>query len=192
MLTTILLSALLMLGGLRGKSVHSDKHFLSSNDGRHTARQPPHKLTENEIRRSLALESFNIHVAPTTSKFSLPTIIRLYPPTAKPLHMHANMPMRFGRGNDPSDDKAPHSTPNMPQRFGRAMEASRICAKCPDVREAPNAFLPQRFGRNIPHMSLRRTLSNRQLLGIGLHWDEDFEFAASSEEVEMEEKTFNK
>ncbi|KAM7384044.1 hypothetical protein PAMA_011408 [Pampus argenteus] len=175
MLTTILLLALLMLGGLGGatvsdiqvfgKSIHSDRTLLSSNDGRHTVRKQPHQQTKSEYRRSLDLESFNMHVSPTTSKISLPTIIKLYPPTDKPLHMHANMPMRFGRESDPSDDKSPNAPPNMPQRFGRSWEVIRMCAECPDAREAPCPALLQRFGRS-PYWCLLRTLYNAQLL----HW----------------------
>uniref|UniRef100_A0A3Q3IJ60 Uncharacterized protein n=1 Tax=Monopterus albus TaxID=43700 RepID=A0A3Q3IJ60_MONAL len=184
-------SALLMLGGLRGatasdlqvygKSIHSDKSLLSSDGGKHTVRKPLHKPTQKEIRRSLDLESFNIHVTPTTRKTNLPTIIRLYPPTAIPLHLHANMPLRFGRGSDPGDDRAPNSTPNLPQRFGRSWEFSQRCTKCPHVRDAINPVLPQRFGRNIAYWSLLRTLANQQLLNIGLRWAED-------SEEEMEEK----
>uniref|UniRef100_A0A4W6EJF9 Uncharacterized protein n=1 Tax=Lates calcarifer TaxID=8187 RepID=A0A4W6EJF9_LATCA len=124
----------------------------------------------SENRRSLDLESFNMHVTPTASKISLPSIIRLYPPTAKPLHMHANMPMRFGRESHPGDDKV-----------------IRMCAECPDVHEARNPELPQRFGRNSLYWRLLRTLANEQL-----HWTEDFDFTTSSEEVEMEEKSFKR
>ncbi|XP_023286754.1 uncharacterized protein LOC111673268 [Seriola lalandi dorsalis] len=200
MSTTMFLSALLMLGGLGGatasdlqvygKLIHSDKTLLSSEDGRHTVRKQPHQQTNSEIRRSLDLESFNMHVTPTTSKISLPSIIKLYPPTAKPVHMHANMPMRFGRESDPGDDRAPNSNPNMPQRFGRSWEVIRMCAECPDIREAPNPALPERLGRNSPFWILLRTLASEQLFNTGLHWAEDFDFTTSSEEVEMEEKTF--
>ncbi|XP_042291597.1 pro-FMRFamide-related neuropeptide VF [Thunnus maccoyii] len=198
MLMTILLSVLLMLGGLGGaavsdpqfygKSIHSDKTLLSSDDGRHTVRKQPNQQTKNEIHRSLDLKSFNVHVSPTTSKVNLPTIIKLYPPTAKPPHLHPNMPMRFGRESDPVDDRLPNSTPNMPQRFGRSWEVIRMCADCPDAREALSPVLPQRFGRNSPYWSLRRTLANAQLLKTGLHWAEDFDFTTSSEEVKMQEE----
>ncbi|GLD57876.1 uncharacterized protein AKAME5_001004300 [Lates japonicus] len=174
MLTTVFLSALLMLGGVRGaaasdlqvygQSIHSDKTLVSREDGRHTVRRQTHQQT-NENRRSLDLESFNMHVTPTAGKISLPSIIRLYPPTAKPLHMHANMPMRFGRESHPGDDKVPNSTPNMPQRFGRSWEVIRMCAECPYVHEARNPELPQRFGRNSLYWRLLRTLANEQL-----HW----------------------
>ncbi|XP_049458384.1 pro-FMRFamide-related neuropeptide VF [Epinephelus fuscoguttatus] len=197
MLTTVFLSALLMLGGLggvaafnrqvHGKSIHSDKTLPGSNDGTHTVRTQPYQQTKNEISRSLDLESFSVHVTPTTSKISLPSIIRLFPPTAKPFQLHANMPMRFGRESVPGDDSAPNSTPNMPQRFGRSWE---MCAKCLNVREAQNPILPQRLGRRSPYWSLFRTLDNTWLLNTGLHWAEDFDFTTSSEEVEMQEKSF--
>ncbi|XP_051246007.1 pro-FMRFamide-related neuropeptide VF [Dicentrarchus labrax] len=199
MLTTVFLSTLLMLGGLGGaavsdlqvygKSIHSDKTLLSSDDGRHTVRKQPHQQAKGEIRRSLDLESFNIHVSPTTSKISLPTIIRLYPPTAKPLHLHANMPMRFGRDSNPGDDRSPNSTPNMPQRFGRSWEVFQMCAECPGVQEPPKS--PQGLRRTSLYWSLLRTLANAELLNTGLHWAEDIDFTTSSEEMQMQEKTFN-
>lgn len=125
---------------------------------------------KSEIRRSLDLESFNVHVTPTSSKLNLPTIIRLYPPTATPLHMHANMPMRFGRDSNPGEDRSPNSNPNMPQRFGRSWEVIQMCAECPGVQEAPNPVQPQRFGRKRLYWSLLRTLANAHLLNSGLHW----------------------
>lgn len=126
--------------------------------------------TKNKIHRSLDLESFNIHVAPTTSKFSLPTIVRFYPPTVKPLHQHANMPLRFGRQSHPSDERTPNSSPNLPQRFGRSWVAIRVCAECPSIRRAPNQVLSQRFERNSPYWKLLRTVAIEQLLNTGLHW----------------------
>ncbi|XP_053190526.1 pro-FMRFamide-related neuropeptide VF [Scomber japonicus] len=198
MLTAILLSVLLMLGRLGGavvsdpqvygKSIHSDKTLPSSNDGRHTVRKQPHQQTRSELRRSLDPNSFNIQVNPTTSRISLPTIIKLYQPTPKPLHLHANMPMRFGRDSDPADDRSPNSTPNLPQRFGRSWEVIHMCADCPDVQEASRPVLSQRFGRNSLYLSLLRTLANTQSLKPGLLWEEDFDFTSSSEEVEMQEK----
>ncbi|MEQ2163421.1 hypothetical protein GOODEAATRI_029956 [Goodea atripinnis] len=112
------------------------------------------------------MENFELHVTPATSKMSLPTIIRLYPPTAKPLHMHANMPLRFGR--DSNDERVPNSSPNMPQRFGRSWEV--MCGECREVRDAPSPLLPQRFGRNVPYWSLLRTLASEHMLDTGLHW----------------------
>ncbi|XP_060949313.1 pro-FMRFamide-related neuropeptide VF [Limanda limanda] len=194
MLTTVFLSALLMLGCLGGaaasdlyrKSIHSDKTMLGGEDGRHTVRRQPHQQTKNEIRKSLDPESFHMRVTPTTSKISRPTIIKLYPPTAQPGHMHANMPMRFGRQIDPEEDKAPNY-PNMPQRFGRSL--GRTCTKCPPSYLAPNPELPQRFGRRSLYWSLLQTLATEQLHKTGLHWDEDF---TSSSEVEMEENSMFK
>ncbi|XP_053303427.1 pro-FMRFamide-related neuropeptide VF [Pleuronectes platessa] len=194
MLTTVFLSALLMLGFVGGaaasdlyrKSIHSDKTLLGGEDGRQTVRRLPHQQTKSEIRKSLDLESFHMRVTPTTSKISLPTIIKLYPPTVKPGHMHANMPMRFGRQIDPDEDKAPNS-PNMPQRFGRSR--GRMCTKCPPVHLAPNPGLPQRFGRRSLYWSLLQTMATEHLLKTGLHWAEDF---TSSSEVEMEENSMFK
>uniref|UniRef100_A0A3Q0QYX8 Pro-FMRFamide-related neuropeptide VF n=1 Tax=Amphilophus citrinellus TaxID=61819 RepID=A0A3Q0QYX8_AMPCI len=195
MLVTVILSALLLrgLGGsdlqVFGKAVHSGKTLLSSSDGTHSARKQPHQEAKSKIHRSLDLESFNVHVAPTTSKFSHPTIVRFYPPTVKPLHLHANMPLRFGRESDPDDERTPNSSPNLPQRFGRSREVTRVCAECPSVRRAPNQVLPQRFGRNSPYWRLLRTVASQQLLNTGLHWAEDFDLTTSSEEeVELEEK----
>ncbi|XP_076611324.1 pro-FMRFamide-related neuropeptide VF [Chaetodon auriga] len=194
MFTTLVLSTLLMLGGLGGaaasdlqvygKSIHSD-NTLSGDDGRHTERKQPHQQTKSEIRRSLDLGSFNVHVTPTTSKISHPSVIKLIPPTALPLHLHANMPMRFGRESNPADDRSPNSSPNMPQRFGRSWEMIQMCAECPDVREA--AMPPLRLGRNSLYRSLLKTLVNAQLLNTGLHWAEDFDFTTISEELEMQE-----
>ncbi|KAF0024686.1 hypothetical protein F2P81_023488 [Scophthalmus maximus] len=106
----------------------------------------PH-WTKSESHRSLDLGSLNMHVTPAISKISLPTIIKLYAPTAKPIHMHVNMPMRFGREKDPDDDKAPNS-PNMPQRFGRSRAVNRLCAAgCPellvmgDIKKGKKAFV---------------------------------------------------
>ncbi|XP_068432209.1 pro-FMRFamide-related neuropeptide VF [Clinocottus analis] len=194
MLTTVFLSTLLMLGGLGGAAA-SDSHVygksinLSSNDGEHTMKRQPHQQTKSEIHRSLDFESFNILVTPRTNKISLPHIIKLYPPTTQPLHLRANMPLRFGRESVPVDDSEPNSTPNMPQRFGRFSEEIRRDADGPKVREAPKT-LPQRFGRSNPYRSLLRTLLNAKLLNTGLHWAEYYDSTTSSGEVEIQEKSF--
>ncbi|XP_040044803.2 pro-FMRFamide-related neuropeptide VF [Gasterosteus aculeatus] len=197
MSTTTFLSALLMLGGLGGeaasdsqvyrKSMNSDRTLLSSNGGGHTVRKQPHQQTTSEIRRSVDLESFRILSTPRTYKISLPNVIKLYPPTATPIHLHANMPMRFGRESDPADDTS--STHNMPQRFGRSWGGIQRCAEGPKIREAPGPVLPQRFGRSSPYRSLLRTLVNKKLFNTGLYWDEDFDFTASSDEVETDDKS---
>ncbi|XP_059206478.1 pro-FMRFamide-related neuropeptide VF [Centropristis striata] len=198
MLTTVFLSGLLMLGGLggaavsdsqvNGRSIHNDKTFLASDAGRHTVRKQPHQQTKSEIRRSLDLESFNIHVAPTTSRISLPTIIKLYPPTVKPPHLHVNMPLRFGRESIPDDDQTPNSNPNMPQRFGRSWELICMCSECPDIQEVQNPVLPHRFGRKSPFCSLLRILANAQLLNTGLHWAENVDITTGSEDGEIQER----
>lgn len=88
--------------------------------------------------RSLDPESLKVHLTPTSrSKFSFPSIIKLYPPTSPPLNMHHNMPMRFGRNSDYVDDEGTqNSSPNMPQRSGRAWEMFEMCAECHGVEEA--------------------------------------------------------
>lgn len=96
---------------------------------------------KNTLHRSLDLESFNIGVTPTASKINLPTIIRLYPPTAKPRHLHANMPLRFGRDNS-LDNRNHPSNPNMPLRFGRDSDFPH------DHSSSNNHNMPQRFGRS--------------------------------------------
>ncbi|KAK7898534.1 hypothetical protein WMY93_019387 [Mugilogobius chulae] len=64
------------------------------------------------------------------------TIIRLYPPTAKPLHLHANMPLRFGRRANSHDNP---NNPNMPLRFGRDSDSAH--------NQPSNPNMPLRFGR---------------------------------------------
>ncbi|XP_029023164.1 pro-FMRFamide-related neuropeptide VF [Betta splendens] len=195
LLTTVFLSALLMLEGAAAadlqvyrKSVRGDKSLPSGDDGRHPVRKQPQQQAKSGIRRSLDLESFNVHVTPTAGRINLPTLLRLYPPTAKPLHLHANMPMRFGRWSDAGDDRAPGSNPNMPQRFGRSWELTPPCPGCQRAREAPSPVLPQRFGRTLPYWGLLRTLASEQLLNTDLHWAEGFDFPTSSEEQDVEEE----
>ncbi|XP_038156187.1 pro-FMRFamide-related neuropeptide VF [Cyprinodon tularosa] len=200
MLAAAILSVLLTLGGLGGaaasdlhifgKSFYNDGTLRSSSDDRYTVRKQQSQQMASGIRRSLDLESFKLHMTPATSRMSLPTIIKLYPPTAKPLHMHANMPLRFGR--DSNDERVPNSSPNMPQRFGRSWELIQMCGECREVRDSPSPVLPQRFGRNVPYWSLLRTLASDDLVDTGLHWTQDFDFKTSSseEDVETEEKAF--
>ncbi|KAM8766954.1 pro-FMRFamide-related neuropeptide VF isoform 1-T1 [Acanthopagrus schlegelii] len=169
MLTAVFLSALLMLwvsGGaeasdlrVSGKSIHTDKS-LSDSDGRHSVRKQLHLYqAKSDIGRSLDPESLKVQLTPTSrSKFSLPSIIKLYPPTSPPLNMHHNMPMRFGRNSDYDDEEGvPESSPNMPQRFGRAWEVFEMCAECPGVEEALQP-LPRPWRRSL-YWSLLRTLA---------------------------------
>ena len=65
-------------------------------------------------------------VSPAKGRSSPPTVVRLYQPAAKPVHLNAKLPLRFGRRSEPVD-RTLKSTPNLPQRFGRA------CAGCPYV-----------------------------------------------------------
>ncbi|KAL3044049.1 hypothetical protein OYC64_003809 [Pagothenia borchgrevinki] len=200
MLTVALL---LMLGAsdlqVHGTFINRDKTLQSSDYGRHSVRKQ--QQTKSDIRKSLDLESYKVHVNPTTSRISGPTIIKLHPPTAKPLYLHANIPMRFGRENLPGDDIT-----QLPQRFGRSWD---LCAECREVRETqlPQRFgrswdlcaecredreaqLPQRFGRRSPFWSLLRTMTKAQILNAGLQWAAVFDFTTSSEELEMQGNTF--
>ncbi|CAN9503845.1 unnamed protein product [Ophioblennius macclurei] len=198
---TLVVSVVLVLGGLGGaatsdfemleKFLHRDESLLSDAGSRHTVRKQPHQQMKTESRKSLGIDHYKILVSPTASRFSLPSIIKLYPPTAEPLHMHANMPLRFGRDGSTGDEDKPNLTPNLPQRFGRSREVLRVCEKCRRVRQVTNPVLPQRFGRNIPNWSLLRALASEQLSTTGLHWAEDFDFSSSSEEnMEMQEKIY--
>uniref|UniRef100_A0A3B3ZSU6 Uncharacterized protein n=1 Tax=Periophthalmus magnuspinnatus TaxID=409849 RepID=A0A3B3ZSU6_9GOBI len=136
MSTVLGLCVLLILGSLGGaaasqvqiygKSVYGG--LRSGYVGRQTARG------KNTIHRSLDLEAFNLHVTPTASKISLPTIIRLYPPTAKPLHLHANMP-DFAHNHHVIPNMPLRNTPTMPQRFGRAGKMFHVCPPCSDGEE---------------------------------------------------------
>lgn len=77
------------------------------------------------------MEDFALSVAPTSSRVDSPTILRLYPLSAKPAQPHANMPLRFGR-DSVNMQRTPKSTINLPQRFGRHSDN-------------PSATLPQMF-----------------------------------------------
>lgn len=117
--------------------------------------------TKSSSRRSLGLDTLRMQVAPTASRSSLPTIVRLYPPTDKPLHVHANMPLRFGRGSVAGEDQ----TPNLPQRFGRSWKVLQLCTECLRLRR-----LPEQQHRLVQDWSLLRTLANDQVASTGLHW----------------------
>ncbi|KAL3044051.1 hypothetical protein OYC64_003809 [Pagothenia borchgrevinki] len=160
MLTVALL---LMLGAsdlqVHGTFINRDKTLQSSDYGRHSVRKQ--QQTKSDIRKSLDLESYKVHVNPTTSRISGPTIIKLHPPTAKPLYLHANIPMRFGRENLPGDDIT-----QLPQRFGRSWD---LCAECREVRETQ---LPQRFGRSWDLCAECREVRETQLpQRFGRSWD---------------------
>uniref|UniRef100_A0A4W5RIH5 Uncharacterized protein n=1 Tax=Hucho hucho TaxID=62062 RepID=A0A4W5RIH5_9TELE len=109
--------------------------------------------TNNEILRSLEVDDLKINVVPTSEKVSsAPTMVRLYPLPVKPLHLHANLPLRFGRNSQLDDTHSPKSTLNLPQRFGRAQGSGATfmtsCTECPRIGTVPSATLPPRFGRN--------------------------------------------
>ncbi|KAK7139191.1 hypothetical protein R3I93_016352 [Phoxinus phoxinus] len=113
---------------------------LDSDPNRFTWGQFPENA--QEIPRSLNIEDFALDEAPTSGRVSSPTILRLHPIMAKPAHMHANLPLRFGRDAQVgTGDRAPKSTINLPQRFGRS------CTMCARAGSAPSATFPQKFGR---------------------------------------------
>lgn len=109
--------------------------------------------TSNEIPRSIEVDDFKINVVPTSGKVILaPTMVRLYPPPVKTSHLHANLPLRFGRDSLSDDTHSPKTTLNLPQRFGRAQGSGATfmtsCIECPRIGTVPSATLPPRFGRN--------------------------------------------
>uniref|UniRef100_A0A3Q2YIX3 Uncharacterized protein n=1 Tax=Hippocampus comes TaxID=109280 RepID=A0A3Q2YIX3_HIPCM len=171
MVTGILLSLLLMLGGfdtetasipkVSRKSSCCGKNPQRCNQRWHTGRMQTHNQKKSEALRSLDLEHFKIDVVPTTSETSLPAAVGPHPPDAKPLHLLKNMPQRFGRQSVPDDAK---STPNKPQRFGRSWEVIPKCAKC--VGEILNPEACQRWTRNNLCWRLLRTLSRENLKAI--------------------------
>ncbi|KAM3596976.1 uncharacterized protein V6R79_023791 [Siganus canaliculatus] len=174
MLSMLFLSSILILSVgavavssslVNGKSVQGAT-ALSSDGGNYTVGK--HQPAKRDIRRSLDVESFRKPEISTMSKISLPIMIKLHPPTARPFRLHANMPMRFGRGDFLDDDKAPETTPNMPQRFGRSGEETQQCADCSSFQETSK--LPQRLGRQSLYWSLLGTLANAQILKTSLHW----------------------
>ncbi|XP_077364346.1 pro-FMRFamide-related neuropeptide VF isoform X2 [Festucalex cinctus] len=128
--------------------------------------------TKSELLRSLDLLHLKTNTALTTSKMSLPAIVKLHPPDEKRLHLLTNMPQRFGRESVSDDLK---STPNKPQRFGRSWEAIPKCAEC--IGEIQNLEARQRKRRNIPCWRLHPTLARAKLWKMDLHWFEEFNFS---------------
>ncbi|XP_043073923.1 pro-FMRFamide-related neuropeptide VF isoform X2 [Puntigrus tetrazona] len=94
-----------------------------------------------DIPRSLDIEDFTLNVAPTSARVSSPTILRLQPIITKPSHLHANLPLRFGRDLQMTPRERAKSNINLPQRFGRS------CTMCARSATGLSATLPQRFGR---------------------------------------------
>ncbi|CAB1320599.1 unnamed protein product [Coregonus sp. 'balchen'] len=150
MFTLVILGCL----GIQGlMASDSGAYRMSMTNDRHTTRQRQHPQANNEILQSLEVDDFKINIVPTSGKVSsAPTMVRLYPPPVKPLHFHANLPLRFGRNSQPDDTHSPKSTLNLPQRFGRAQGSGATfitsCIECPQIGTVPSATLPPRFGRN--------------------------------------------
>uniref|UniRef100_A0AAY4BF93 Uncharacterized protein n=1 Tax=Denticeps clupeoides TaxID=299321 RepID=A0AAY4BF93_9TELE len=96
-----------------------------------------------ETPRSLEVLDLPLPVIQFSSRLSAPSLLKLYPAAGKPSHMHANLPLRFGRSDQWERGPRTKSSLNLPQRFGR----SYICSDCPRAGTPPSATLPQRFGR---------------------------------------------
>ncbi|XP_076863928.1 pro-FMRFamide-related neuropeptide VF [Brachyhypopomus gauderio] len=119
---------------------------LAVNDPDITSRVYPEN--NQDTPRSLEMEDFTFSVVPTSGRVNSPTILRLHPISAKPSHLHANLPLRFGR--EAYVERTPKSSINLPQRFGRSQVAEsfeQVCTECRRAQVPPSATLPQRFGR---------------------------------------------
>ncbi|XP_075900235.1 pro-FMRFamide-related neuropeptide VF isoform X2 [Nelusetta ayraudi] len=90
--------------------------------------------------RSLDPDSLRMPQATITAgRSSLPTIVRLFSPTDGPAHAHANMPLRFGRGDAGDAGGDEQHSPNLPQRFGRSRRRRlllRLCRGCVRLKGA--------------------------------------------------------
>ncbi|KAL2080435.1 hypothetical protein ACEWY4_024228 [Coilia grayii] len=110
----------------------------------HKTQYMPYHVVE---RRSFNIGDFPLTVLPTSARVSSPIVLKLHPPAGKPSHLHANLPLRFGRRRE-AEPTREQQTPsksflNLPQRFGREQE----CSRCTRSGTPPSATLPQRFGR---------------------------------------------
>ncbi|XP_063041421.1 pro-FMRFamide-related neuropeptide VF [Engraulis encrasicolus] len=123
----------------------------ASEEGDHIGQRTQY-MTDRH-RRSFNIEDFPLTVVPTSARVSSPLVLRLHPPVAKPSHLNANLPLRFGRSSETTESeqiKEQHQTSskssflNLPQRFGRQQED---CSRCARSGAPPSATLPQRFGR---------------------------------------------
>ncbi|KAG9280049.1 pro-FMRFamide-related neuropeptide VF [Astyanax mexicanus] len=120
-------------------------------DDSESNRIPTAIFSENnqDVPRSLEMEELSFNVVPTSGRASSPTILRLHPISAKPSHLHANLPLRFGR--EVFIQRTPKSAINLPQRFGRSQDpdpsSGQLCTECRRAESPPSATLPQRFGR---------------------------------------------
>ncbi|KAJ7991568.1 hypothetical protein DPEC_G00285220 [Dallia pectoralis] len=152
MFTLVILGCLGVQAVIHTDSVEYGMALTNKNDG-YISRQRQYPKTSLELPRSLEMDDLKINVVPTSSKvLSAPTMVRLYLPPVKPSHIHATLPLRFGRDFQLDDTHSPKSTLNLPQRFGRSRGSGApipaSCSECPRLGTAPSATLPQRFGRN--------------------------------------------
>ncbi|XP_036371946.1 pro-FMRFamide-related neuropeptide VF [Megalops cyprinoides] len=129
------------------------EYALSSADTRHAEEQRLYPQASHENLRSLEMDDFTLKEAPTTTKVSSPTILKLYPSAGRPTLLHANLPLRFGRASSWGAVRMPKSALNLPQRFGRSQVLDapvplpcHQCTRSGGVA-SPSATLPQRFGR---------------------------------------------
>ncbi|KAM9776899.1 pro-FMRFamide-related neuropeptide VF isoform 1-T1 [Syngnathus typhle] len=163
-----------------GKSVHCGKNLLNCDQGWDAGKSQTQHQTRGEQRRSFDMKNFQIDVAPTTSKMSLPIAVKLHLPVTKNTHLLTNIPQRFGRESVEGETT---STANKPQRFGRSWEAMPTCAGCVGESRNPKARQNQ---RNLLCWRLLRTLARAKLWKTGLHWFGEFE--SNLEEMETEIK----
>nr|XP_057903832.1 pro-FMRFamide-related neuropeptide VF [Doryrhamphus excisus] len=192
MVITILLSALLLMtAGLdagvvvsdlkvSGKSIHGGKALQSGDHGRHTVRKHTHQEKNGDVQRSLDPDHFKIYISPTTSKTSLPSIVKINHPKTQPTHMHVNIPLRFGREDIPDEDTSQHK---LPQRFGRSGEEIPTCAE----RFGDPELLHRKWIKS-PYWRLLRMLASAQIWNMCLYWSEDFDLTTRMDEIETEVK----
>ncbi|XP_075900233.1 pro-FMRFamide-related neuropeptide VF isoform X1 [Nelusetta ayraudi] len=100
------------------------------------------KETQNPSHSSRSLDPDSLRMPQATitaGRSSLPTIVRLFSPTDGPAHAHANMPLRFGRGDAGDAGGDEQHSPNLPQRFGRSRRRRlllRLCRGCVRLKGA--------------------------------------------------------
>uniref|UniRef100_A0AAV2K9G9 Uncharacterized protein n=1 Tax=Knipowitschia caucasica TaxID=637954 RepID=A0AAV2K9G9_KNICA len=166
MWTVIGLCLLLALAGAEVQIYGEASHM-----SRHSARRPQRTKSSSKtsVHRSLDLEALTLQASPSTSRSSLPAVVRLFPPTSKPAPLPLNMPLRFGRTNTVQDlDNSGPVNPNLPMRFGRdnanlPMRFGRDNAHLPMRFGRDNSNLPMRFGRDNSNLPMRFGRDNSNL-----------------------------
>uniref|UniRef100_A0A4W4DU93 Uncharacterized protein n=1 Tax=Electrophorus electricus TaxID=8005 RepID=A0A4W4DU93_ELEEL len=171
-----------ILGGLMFRDVSAVTLPLAGNNDPNTITSRIFSESNQDIPRSLEMDDFTFNVVPTTSRVNSPTILRLQPISAKPSHLHANLPLRFGR--DTYIERTPKSSINLPQRFGRSGGSTvrQVCTECRRAQVPPSATLPQRFGRTVPLLSLKLIHYLTALFNLS-HRTQDYDYM-------LEDKSF--